>query len=88
MRETQVIRNRVRGEESGARPTHSGAGLKTDGIVPWCRRHLAVRESPSGRRVGVTRLLSDRDAHRLREIYSMDACDLGPQEPLESGADA
>ena len=63
--------------------------LDADGTIPPRRQHLAVRESLSGLGVGVTRLLSDHDAHRLREIYSMDEFDLGPlQDLLGPGADA
>jgi putative hemolysin len=77
VRAAQALRYRVFGEEMGARLQGHDSGLDVDEFDPYCQ-HLLVRESPGGRVVGCTRLLTDENARRVGRFYSEGEFDLGP----------
>jgi putative hemolysin len=89
VREAQMLRYRVFGEELGARLPTSAAGLDADDFDEHCR-HLLVRETKSGEVVGCTRLLNGHDARRTGGFYSekefqLDAIPRLPGKLLEIG---
>jgi putative hemolysin len=76
VREAQALRYRVFGEELGAKLQAGTNGLDADEFDAHCE-HLLVRESRTGRVVGCTRLLTDRQARRIGGFYSEGEFDLG-----------
>lgn len=75
VREAQALRYRIFGEELGVTLKGGETGLDSDEFDPYCQ-HLLVRESETGRVVGCTRLLTDRNADRIGRFYSEDEFDL------------
>jgi putative hemolysin len=76
VREAQLLRYRVFGEELGATLHSTQAGLDVDEFDVYCD-HLMVRETETGRVVGCTRLLSGVAARCVGRFYSESEFNLG-----------
>jgi putative hemolysin len=77
IRASQALRYRVFGEELGAELKGDDIGYDEDQFDPYCQ-HLLVKESTSGRVIGSTRLLQDRQAGKAGGFYSASEFELGP----------
>jgi len=80
VRVAQALRYQVFAKEMGATLKSGETGLDADEFDPYCR-HLLVRESETGRVVGCTRILTDRNADRIGRLYSEGELSCGPFGP-------